>query len=349
MSEKSKRIVFRDADGQIRWFSTDQIELVWADLALITGTTAFGEFHHLALLPGNQWVLYDEPTPFDSGPSKVRFVSEGDALNWLLQRGHEPPACLEAALNERCVVKPSDKRNENLLHVLDEDDGSRPVVIDVSEAQQWGPRSADSGNYDPIDFVPEWFYSDTLYRLSSGRFVRVRERSHREVDLPFEPEVKRFSDADAARWLLFEGFEAPADIAHLADKHRFNDKLPSRSDCVGSGSSVAEGERQPLEASEELRPRFRDPDNYWRNVWLYEQRKAGKTNAVILAELGKRASEFAPLESENALRAAIDAVANFHRWPAVKGRAGRPKVTNAPPETPQWDFEPGGGVGAKAK
>jgi hypothetical protein len=59
-----------------------------------------------------------------------------------------------------------------------------------------------------------------------------------------------------------------------------------------SGSNHLE---QSLEPSEEFRTNYRDPDNYWRNVWLYEQRRAGKTNAAILTELTDRATEFAPL------------------------------------------------------
>jgi len=83
--------------------------------------------------------------------------------------------------------------------------------------------------------------------------------------------------------------------------------------------------REAIPASEGLRAGYRDPDNYWRNVWMYEQRKAGKTNAAILAELGSRAAEFSPLESGNALRSAIDSISQYHGWPTLRGKAGRPK------------------------
>jgi hypothetical protein len=82
----------------------------------------------------------------------------------------------------------------------------------------------------------------------------------------------------------------------------------------------------PREANESLRADYRDPDNYWRNVWLYEQRKAGLTNAKILSALTARSPEFAPLETENALRYAIDSISSYHGWPSIKGRAGRPRV-----------------------
>jgi hypothetical protein len=87
--------------------------------------------------------------------------------------------------------------------------------------------------------------------------------------------------------------------------------------------------------SETLLASYRDPDNYWRNVWLYEQRKAGKTNPAILAELAERAQEFAPLESENALRSSIDSIAEHHCWPQLKGRAGRPRLKSPATENPQ--------------
>jgi len=97
---------------------------------------------------------------------------------------------------------------------------------------------------------------------------------------------------------------------------------------------------EPLIADEKLRAGYRDPDNYRRNVWLYEQRKAGRTNAAILADLGTKAAQFAPLESENALRAAIDSIANYHRWPILKGKAGRPRasISGAVAGKPQSDL-----------
>jgi hypothetical protein len=92
----------------------------------------------------------------------------------------------------------------------------------------------------------------------------------------------------------------------------------------GRGEVVA-----PKTASEELRANYRDPDNYWRNVWLYEQRAAGMTNPAILAALDGRAGDFALLDSDNALRTAIESIAEFHGWPILKGRPGRPKANGA--------------------
>ena len=118
----------------------------------------------------------------------------------------------------------------------------------------------------------------------------------------------------------------PDDIAHLADKHRFQDGLPSEQPASDE-DSLEEG-KQPLEASEELKATYHDRDNYLRNVWMYEQRKAGKTNNAILSELKKRGQEFAYLESESSLRNAVKAIALHHNWPELKGRSGRPKASN---------------------
>ena len=60
-------------------------------------------------------------------------------------------------------------------------------------------------------------------------------------------------------------------------------------------------------------------------VWLYEQRKACRTNAEILEALGEKAQEFAPLVTENALRTAIDSIARHHSRPPLKGKYGRRK------------------------
>jgi hypothetical protein len=107
-------------------------------------------------------------------------------------------------------------------------------------------------------------------------------------------------------------------------------ELGTNSSPAGDVGSNGRGEVVgPKTPAEELRANYRDPDNYWRNVWLYELRSAGKTNPAILTELNGRAKEFALLDSDNALRAAIDSIAEFHGWPILKGKPGRPKANGA--------------------
>jgi hypothetical protein len=320
MNESTRRIVFRDDKGEVRWFSEAECQLRWTGYA--SGEFGPAPNEELALLPGDRWVVYGQPIILDGERlSKVRFVSAKEAMDWLLVGGHEPPECLLTAFEEKSIVKSTDKRNENLLQVEDEDDDNRSVVIDVSGAKHWGPCSETDGQHD-FDLIPEWFYHFDLYRLASGRFVLIRQTSHRDADhLAFPATVKRLSDEEAGKWLLFKGFDPPEDIAEVAAQFRFQDDPPSRSQFAQVGA-----DSKPLEPSEELRATYRDPDNYWRNVWLYEQRKSGKNNSFILAELAKRAEEFAPIESDNAIRMAIDSIAGYHRWEPLKGKSGRPKA-----------------------
>ncbi len=95
---------------------------------------------------------------------------------------------------------------------------------------------------------------------------------------------------------------------------------------------------RPIAASDERCKEYRDPDNYWRNVWLYELRVDGKTNAEILELLSKNEKGYYTLESENALRTAIDNIAMYHGWPIRKGRPGRPRVERIG-QTPQSNGE----------
>jgi hypothetical protein len=135
-------------------------------------------------------------------------------------------------------------------------------------------------------------------------------------------------DWNALRLSVIRKSHVIGDLFTLAASGKLRVAAPSEV------SSVQEAERRDshvnssyeLEPTEELRSKYQDPDNYWRNVWLYKQRKAGATNTTILSELCSRAGEFAPLESENGLRMAIKSIAQFHGWPHLEGKSGRPRA-----------------------
>lgn len=216
------------------------------------------------------------------------------------------------------------------LQVQDEDAGGRFVMFDSSGAQEWGPR-VEPGGSPHFDGTYTWTYDEFLYRLPTGHFVRVRHTSHCEANLPFPASIKRFSDAEAAEWLLFGGFDLPEDISHHADTHRFNVNAvsvkvsPPEQQLECASATVddevnGEQDRNPCDA---LQSTYRDPDNYWRNVWLYGLRKNGATNAEILSRLKNRASEFSLIDTENALRSALDAIADHHGWERLRGKPGR--------------------------
>lgn len=209
------------------------------------------------------------------------------------------------------------ERNENLLTVEDEDDGSRTVVVDIAGATSWGPLPDEVG-VKRFDGTFDWNYDDQLFRLHTGSFIRVR-------NLQFRSTAKRLSDAEAAEWLFVRRFGVPSDIAHHVENHRFRENLLNGFAAV---NAIADQNlEEPWEPSGELKTTYRDPDNYERNIWLYRQREAGKTNAAILASLKAEGSKFIQLETENALRAAIDSIARHHRWPELKGRPGRRKAS----------------------
>jgi hypothetical protein len=69
------------------------------------------------------------------------------------------------------------------------------------------------------------------------------------------------------------------------------------------------------------------PDDYERDKWIYEQRKAGKTNPDIIRELGSR-SGWTPLYSEDSIRDAVKRYCLHHGLSVPQGRRGRPTTKN---------------------
>lgn len=70
---------------------------------------------------------------------------------------------------------------------------------------------------------------------------------------------------------------------------------------------------------------YSDPDNYDRNVWLYNERKASRSWTHIKKELNEERHDWAPLYTDNACRAAIVSIAEYHDWPKLAGTSGRPR------------------------
>jgi len=136
-------------------------------------------------------------------------------------------------------------------------------------------------------------------------------------------------DWNALRLSVIRKSHVIGDLFTLAANGKLRVAAPGEAFASTNGAEGSDSGVKPTSAvqpAEELRTQYQDPDNYWRNVWLYEQRKAGVTNTAILAELARRANEFAPLESENGLRMAIKSIAQFHGWPHFEGKPGRPSA-----------------------
>lgn len=66
------------------------------------------------------------------------------------------------------------------------------------------------------------------------------------------------------------------------------------------------------------------PDNYYRDEWIYEQSKAGRTIPQIRSDLNER-SEWYPLESDNGIRDAVKRYANYAGLPVPRKRPGKPR------------------------
>lgn len=147
----------------------------------------------------------------------------------------------------------------------------------------------------------------------------------------FEEDVKNCRGDESRMTASGVAYECMEEIRALRQKPAVfgrdddNDDEPATETVPDQVNVESPQQLKETKADASLRKGYRDPDNYWRNVWLYEQRKAGKTNVVIRMELLARASEFEQLESDNALRTAIDSIAIYHGWPILKGKAGRPK------------------------
>ena len=56
----------------------------------------------------------------------------------------------------------------------------------------------------------------SLYRHGSGHWTMISERTHTEAPCSCGKCARRYDDADAADWLVCNGFELPSDIASLA-------------------------------------------------------------------------------------------------------------------------------------
>jgi hypothetical protein len=201
--------------------------------------------------------------------------------------------------------------------------------------------------FDRIDFLTEPEIETLKEVLGAqlhemGLMLRVVDDWHAEKEPTayvqarlswkrFEESLKEDKADDTLLAASSTSFECCEEIKELRKKplrYANDDELDEYDDGDASpeAGELALAQDRPAVPNESLRRSYRDPDNYWRNVWLYQQRQSGKTNATILSELSARASEFAPLESENALRSAIDSIAHHHKWPVLKGRPGRPRA-----------------------
>ena len=68
------------------------------------------------------------------------------------------------------------------------------------------------------------------------------------------------------------------------------------------------------------------PENYERDKWIYEQRKAGRTIPQIIDELANNKRRWGPLNADNSIREAEKRYANFHGLRVPKMKPGKPRT-----------------------
>lgn len=101
MSENSSRIIFRDDNGELRWFDARKTLDDWPSGTLtlsLQGTRSFQPT--LSLLPNGTWVIWPNPPPYPP-PVDVQFLSDSEAVDWILERGFDLPSCLKPALDAK--------------------------------------------------------------------------------------------------------------------------------------------------------------------------------------------------------------------------------------------------------
>lgn len=173
------------------------------------------------------------------------------------------------------------------------------------------------------EHAESWTLCEVLIYPNDKWVIRKTDQRHRAVE-EF-PRYEELIPADAAMLLLSNNRSLGLDDRiWLREVAREGQELAAgRAHALGAGESKF---ALPVhEPSEALGAAYSDPDNYLRNVWFYEQRKAGKSLKDILRDLRSR-PEYHQVESENAVRGAIESIARHHGWEVVKGVPGRPRA-----------------------
>lgn len=286
----------------------------------------------------------NEPVPSDFNEAVESLLR---VVQWLKVAGYDPENYLDRFSN--CPDIPPmlsqllRRSKTTLRETLTKKAEEQIAIAEVEDAQKEGlfeefvGRSPGKGALSRIgpfltkqhwqghpDEGPDSWTEETVFKYSNNRWIIQEEHFHREMSGRTGLTIREVRECEAA--LSVFNSEIELDVATLTWARK---NAALQAEANGSEKTPPRTDNQQIQPTDELRMNYRDPNNYWRNVWLYEQRRAGKTNAVILKELGARATDFAPLDSENALRTAIESIAEFHRWPLLKGKPGRPKASAA--------------------
>lgn len=105
-------------------------------------------------------------------------------------------------------------------------DAQKSIVFDEWWTRKWGP--VESGeDWSSVDECFIWSVSTTLFRHESGKWLTVEEKQHFEAPWSSGRELKRIAPQNAAKWLIFNGFELPQELMEFGPEFEFDPSIDS--------------------------------------------------------------------------------------------------------------------------
>lgn len=147
-------------------------------------------------------------------PDQVLFdlPDEREAAAWCVRQGIDPPDDLVPHLDllgwkdDTAPAKP----RRNLITVYRD---GKQYQLDTEAGPKWIGKGYGT-DYDGFEGWL-WWTDETLYRRK--RWLLISESRHREApELPCDSSLEWLTDEQAADWFTRNGFDPPADVAHLA-------------------------------------------------------------------------------------------------------------------------------------
>lgn len=256
------------------------------------------------------------PSP-DEGRSMLRAIPRrlGTVIAASIELCNEVERSLAASSGERADAEHAIDNGIFMEHVTQ--------VSDRGYLRAFPPFEENVRRNGFDEHAESWTLCEVLIYPNDKWVIRKTDQRHRAVE-EF-PRHEELLPADAATMLLSNNRSLGLDdrlwLREVA--HTGHELEASRAHAPAARESKF---ALPVhEPSEALGATYSDPDNYLRNVWFYEQRKAGKSLKDILRDLRSR-PEYHQVESESAVRGALKSIARHHGWKVLKGEPGRPRA-----------------------
>lgn len=141
-------------------------------------------------------------------------------------------------------------------------DSDKPFVFDATGATHWGPRT-DEEEWLPIDGFFAIQVDRVLYQHETGHWTLISWKTHYEFG-KLDPEARRLNDAEAADWLVRNGYDAPPELAYLVADVFFTPGRPVEKGTAESNKNEPlkpswDGERRELSFAGEICKAFKQP------------------------------------------------------------------------------------------